>query len=279
MKQPEMKRHFIIPDTQVRPGVPTDHLEWVGQAIVDYKPTAVLHLGDHWDFPSLSSHDKPGSLKMEGARYEDDVASGCEAFVTIGAPMFKEIRRQSRNKNAWNPDRHFLFGNHCDRVTRAINEDPKMSGCISLRHCVTDGWLRHPFLQKLWVNGVCYSHYFQNNGSRFAIGGSIDNRLNKVGETFVQGHQQGLIYGSRMYPTGKTRHGLVAGSCYLHREEYRGNQGQRHWRGCVVLNEVNDGDYCIMPLTLEYLCRKYEKTSLYEYMRKRYKKDNWDHLK
>jgi hypothetical protein len=60
----------------------------------------------------------------------------------------------------------------------------------------------------------------------------------------------------------------VAGSCYAHDEEYRGAQGQGHWRGIVVLNEVRDGDYCVMPLTLDYLCRKYEGIGLAEYLRK-----------
>lgn len=272
------RRHFLIPDTQVRPKVPLDHIPWIAQAIVDYAPDAVIHLGDHWDMPSMTSWEKPGSLHMEGQRYEEDTAVGSEAFARLSAPMHAEIRRQSRNKRAWNPERHFLFGNHEDRITRAINADPKMSGCLGLHHLITNGWQRHDFLDRLWVDGVLYSHYFQNTSSKFAIGGSIDNRLNKIGESFCQGHQQGLLYGTRVYPTGYTRHGLVAGSCYLHREEYRGNQGQRHWRGVVILNEVKDGDYCIMPLTLSYLCRKYENMDLVKYMRKKYRHDNWDHL-
>ncbi|MNL83229.1 hypothetical protein D3C87_2108190 [compost metagenome] len=36
----------------------------------------------------------------------------------------------------------------------------------------------------------------------------------------------------------------------------------------VVLNEVHDGDYCVMPLTLDYLCRRYEGISLGEYLRR-----------
>ena len=38
-----------------------------------------------------------------------------------------------------------------------------------------------------------------------------------------------------------------------------------------VLNEVRNGDYCVMPLTLDYLCRKYEGMSLAKYLRKKYK--------
>ena len=41
------KRHFVIPDTQVKKGVPIDHMAWIGAAIRDYKPDVVVHLGDH----------------------------------------------------------------------------------------------------------------------------------------------------------------------------------------------------------------------------------------
>ena len=73
----------------------------------------------------------------------------------------------------------------------------------------------------------------------------------------MQGHQQGFMYGNRVFPTGKTRHGLVAGSFYLHDEGYKGPQGNDHWRGCVVLNGVKDGDYDLMPLRMDYLQRTY----------------------
>lgn len=268
----------MIPDTQVRKGVPLDHIPWVAQAIVDYAPDVVVHIGDHWDNPSLSKHDAKGSLKMEGARYEDDIAVGNEAFVDLGASMFKEIKRQSRNKSAWDPERHFAFGNHEHRAKRATDEEPKLIGCVGTHHMLTHGWKRHPFLERFWVDGLVYSHYFQAQNSSFPISGSIDNRLNKIGESFVQGHQQGFLYGNRVYPTGRMRHGLVAGSCYLHKEDYKGKQGNNHYRGVVILNEVKDGDYCIMLLSLKYLCQRYEGTDLQTYMKKRYKGEDWSHL-
>jgi hypothetical protein len=264
---------------QVRPGVPLDHVGWVAQALVDYQPDVIVNIGDFWDYPSLSTHDKPGSLALEGARYEEDTLIGCDAFNTLSAPLNLEIKRQSRNKKRWKPELHFAFGNHEDRVTRAANADPKMSGSLSLRHCTTPGWQRHDFLSRFWVDQIVFSHYFQNQNSKFPIAGTIDNRLTRIGESFVQGHQQGFLYGSRVYPTGRMRHGLVAGSCYLHAENYKGAQGNSHFRGIVVLNEVSAGNYCVMPLTLSYLCRRYEKMDLLPYMQKYYKKQNWDHLR
>lgn len=264
-------RHLIVPDTQVRPGVPVDHIDWIAQAIVDYMPDTVVHLGDHWDMPSLSMHDGPGSAPMEGARYEDDVAAGNEAFERLCAPMEAEIARlKRRRQRAWKPRKLFLFGNHENRIDRAINNAPKWAGTIGEHHLKTRDWERHSFLSRVWQDGVLYSHYFQSAHSHHAIGGTIDNRLNKIGASFVQGHEQGFRYGTRIQASGAIWHGLVAGSCYLHDEPYRGNQGQGHWRGIVVLNEVRNGDYCVMPLTLDYLCRKYERISLSEFMRKKY---------
>jgi hypothetical protein len=49
----------------------------------------------------------------------------------------------------------------------------------------------------------------------------------------------------------------VAGSFYLHDEGYRGPQCNNEWRGIIVLNEVKDGDYDVMPLSMSYLERKF----------------------
>jgi hypothetical protein len=263
------KRHFLIPDTQVRPGVPTAHIDWIAQAIVDYMPDVVVHIGDHWDMPSLSMHDGPGSMKLEGARYEDDVAAGNNAFARLCAPMEAEQARLVRRKQRqWNPRKVFCFGNHENRINRAVNNSPKWAGVIGEHHLNTRDFERHPYLARVWQDVIVYSHFFQSSHSSHAIGGSIDNRLNKIGASFVQGHEQGFRYGTRIQASGATWHGLVAGSAYLHDEDYRGNQGQGHWRGVVVLNEVHDGDYCVMPLTLDYLCRRYEGISLGEYLRR-----------
>jgi hypothetical protein len=264
-------RIFQIPDTQVKPGVPLDHLDWIAKAIIEYRPDVVIHSGDHWDFPSLNGHAKPGSAPMEGKRYLSDVEAGNEALERIDAP----IRKQ---RKSWTPRKIFLLGNHEDRADRAANDDPKFFGHVGSVDCDTLGWERHAFLERVWVEGICFSHYFQGSHSWRPIGGEVSNRLSKIGCSFVQGHEQGFRYGNRIMASGKTVHGLVAGSCYLHVEDYRGAQGQTHWRGVVVLNGVEDGDYCVMPLTLNYLCQKYTGMGLREYMVRTYPHGDWRHL-
>lgn len=267
-----MRRHVVIPDTQIRAGVPTAHLSWAAAWIVEHKPDVIVHLGDHWDMPSLSAYDAPGSMKMEGARYESDVEAGNDAFRLLSSPVQAEIDRLKRGKRKqWNPERHFLFGNHEQRIERAINSNPKFAGMIGDHHMLTPGFSRHGYLKRLWLDGIVYSHFFQSSHSSHAIGGSIDNRLNKIGASFVQGHEQGIRYSTRQQASGKEWHGLVCGSFYLHDEGYRGAQGQNHFRGIVVLNEVEDGEYCVMPLTANYLCRWAEGISVGEWLRRNYK--------
>lgn len=267
-----MRSHLVIPDTQIRPGVPDIHLEWIGRWAVDNTPDAIIHVGDHWDMPSLSAYDAPGSGKREGARYEEDVASGNTAFERLNALIQAEInRRANGHRKRWSPERHFLFGNHEQRIERAVNADPRFYGVIGYHHLKTPGWERHGYLERLWLDGVLYSHFFQSSHSSYAIGGSVDNRLNKIGASFVQGHEQGLRYGTRIQASGANWHGLVAGSCYLHDEGYRGAQGQGHWRGIAILEEVANGDYCVRLKTLNSLCLEYEGITVGEWLRRNYK--------
>jgi hypothetical protein len=80
------------------------------------------------------------------------------------------------------------------------------------------------------------------------------------------GHQQGLK--TAMREVGGTRHqGLVLGSTYLHDEEYIGPQGNAYWRGIAVCHQVENGTYDPMFVSLDYLCRRYEKKTLAQFMR------------
>lgn len=259
-----MTTHLVIPDTQVKPGVPTAHLEWIGQYIEDQRPDTVIHLGDHWDMPSLSSYDR-GKKAMEGRRYAVDVDAGNRALRLLTAAV-KDANRGKRQAQRYSPRWVLLRGNHEHRIARAVEDDARLEGAVSLDHLESPGWEVHGFLDPVHIDGVTYAHYLYNPMTGRPYGGqSIDTRLKTVGHSFTMGHQQGLWYGLRPTIRG-THHGLVAGSCYLHDEEYLGPQATRYWRGVVVCHEVNDGTYDPMFVSLDYLCRKYEGVTLDRYL-------------
>jgi hypothetical protein len=75
----------------------------------------------------------------------------------------------------------------------------------------------------------------------------------------IAGHQQGkqIAYATRA--DGKTITSIIAGSCYEHDEDYMGPQGNKHWRGVIMLHEVNDGAFDEMFVSLKYLNDRYGK--------------------
>jgi hypothetical protein len=277
----EPRKHYLIPDTQVAPGDPLDHLDWIAADIVRRKPDVIVHIGDHWHNDALSTHEGPGSVAKEGARIEADIDAGNVALHRLMKPVHDEIERlQRRKQRAWKPRLVFCEGNHEYRVQRAIDADPRWIGTLSMRHMDVEiqGFERHPFLKPVEVDGVHYAHYFQSEKTAKPIGGSLDNRLNKIGVSCVSGHEQGLLMHRRPLPVGKTIHCIVAGSCYLKTEDYRGAQRQNEWRGVVVLNDVRGGDFEPMPLTLRYLCREATGRELVDYMREKYPAGEWGYL-
>ena len=268
-KAERLTSHLVIPDTQIKPGVPTDHLRWICQYIVDRQPDVVILLGDHWDMPSLSSYDK-GKKQFEGRRYEDDVRAGNEAIKLLTNPT-KEYNRRRKPANQYHPRWVFLYGNHEARILRAIEENAVLEGKVDLNDLDTSGWETHDFLEVVWIDGIAYSHYFYNPMTTRPYGGQAATRIKTIGHSFTMGHQQTLDYTIR-FVGGKSQHGLVAGACYIHDEEYKGPQGNAHWRGIVVKHDVHDGQYNPMFVDLDYLCRRYEGMSLEDFVFSRYYK-------
>lgn len=259
------KRHFIIPDTQVKGGVPLDHFVWLGRAIAKYKPDRIIHLGDHWDFESVSRHNTPRA--QEGKRILECVNSGNRALEILD--------EASGGYRA--AEQIILRGNHEDRLQRYLDNHPELEGVVGY-HLLNEkdhGWTpidyRYGAPQAVILDGISYAHYFANVNTGKPIGGNASYKLAAIGTPFVQGHVQGFDIGTKQYATGRTIRGIVAGSCYLHDEEYKG-MANSHWRGALVLNEVENGEFSEMPLTMNYLCEEFGGgMGLKRYMQRKYK--------
>lgn len=262
--------HIVIPDTQCKPGVDMTHLTWIGRYLCEQfygKPNVtIVHLGDHWDMPSLSLWDK-GKFKMEGRRVAEDIEAGNAGLELLDAPTAARNAMMRRDKmRQWHPRKVLLRGNHEDRIGRYLDENPNMRGFLDEGQLLSPGWEVHPFLRPVFIDGVGYAHYWANPMTGRPIGSMAGSRIKQVGHTFTMGHQQVLDYAIR-FVKGKSQHALIAGACYLHDEDYKGYQGNAHWRGIVVCFQVEDGSYDPMFLSLDYLCRRYEGVRLTEYLK------------
>ncbi len=153
------RTHVVIGDTQCRPGVPTAHLGWIGRYIVDQfagRDVSVIHLGDHYDMPSLSLYDR-GKKAFEGRRYRADIDAGNEAFDKLCKPL-ERYNASRRARDRWHPDRHLLLGNHEARIARAVEDDATLEGTMGYHdfNVEAHGWKVHPFLKPVRIDGVAY---------------------------------------------------------------------------------------------------------------------------
>lgn len=251
-------RILVIPDCQVREGVPLDHLTWAGKAICEYRPDVVVNIGDFADMPSLSSHDVKGSKYFEGLRYKKDVEVVKDAMQQLLAPLRELQSRQKKNKEkVYKPRLVLTLGNHENRIDRAVNNNPTLEGLIQVGDLGYErDWEVHPFLHPVFIGGVGFNHYWPV-GVMGRPAGTAAAIVNKLHMSCVAGHQQGkqVAYGKRA--DGRPITGIIVGSYYLHDESYMDQLSNRHWRGLLVMNEVNDGHFDEMFLSIEYLEKKY----------------------
>jgi hypothetical protein len=250
-----------IPDTQVKPGVPLVHLSWIGEYMAAKKPDIIICAGDFSDMESLSSYDV-GKRSFEGRSYERDIEASREGMALLMNPIKREMARVNapkRHGKKWRPRLEMLYGNHEDRIDRAVENDRKLEGLMSKDDLgyAEFGWTTHEFLDVLTVEDIAFSHFFAS-GRKGLPCVSAQSILNKKHQSCVAGHQQGrqVAYGTRA--DGRSITTVIAGSCYLHDEVYMGNQGNQHWRGIMFMHEVKNGTFDEMFVSLNYLERKYE---------------------
>lgn len=252
-------KHLVIPDCQVKPGQDFSYLRRVGQYIVDKQPDVIVNIGDFADMPSLSSYDF-GKRQFEGRRYRDDVMATRDAMVALLQPLNDYNHRQQKNgKKQYRPYMVMTLGNHEERIQRAVDNDAKLEGVLSIEDLRYKeyGWEVHNFLEIVCIDGVAYSHYFVT-GIAGRPSSTANAQLNKQHMSCVAGHQPGLQIATSHRSDGTRLTGIIAGSCYEHFEDYQGPQGNRYWRGILMLHEVVDGQFDLMPVSLEYLKKKYD---------------------
>lgn len=253
-----MTTHLVLPDIQVKPWHDASYLRSIGHYAVAKRPDTIVCLGDFADMPSLSSYDA-GTKAFEGRRYRDDIIAAHRAMDCLLGPLHEFNRAAKKNhRERYNPKLVLTLGNHENRINRATNNDAKLDGTIGIEDLNYEGlgWQVVPFLDVIVLDGIAYSHYFTSGVlGRACV--SAQQQLAKKHMSCISGHQQGFQMATGHRADGKQLTSIIAGSCYLHDEDYMGPQGNKHWRGCLMLHNVNEGEFDLVQVPLHYLEKKY----------------------
>lgn len=237
---------YIIGDTQSKPGV-KNPLITIAHHICELRPKVTMHLGDHWDFPSLSYYDK-GKKSHRIHNYYDDVNAGNMAMAEFWIIIEEKWP-------TWRTDCKFIIlkGNHEARRDRAMEYCDETYLPYFEKHAPDYyNWHEvHEFLEIVKVEGINFSHYFQNLNSDKAIGTARLLCMRKH-KSCIAGHMQGFDYTEMMTDDGMIQ-SMIVGSTYYHDEEYK-KQSNHHWRGTVVLYNLDGkGQYDYARYSLDFL--------------------------
>lgn len=254
------RKHLVIPDTQIKPGIPLDHIDWIAKYAIEKRPDVLVIIGDWADMPSLSSYDV-GTKSYEGRTYRDDILAANDGLQRLMAPIDADIKRRIDNhRPRWDLRKIVTLGNHEDRIDRAIEQDRKLEGTISMDDLFFKQWgfEVYPFRKPVIVDGVAYCHYFVSGqmGRPVTTARSL---LNKHHMSCFAGHQQGRDIAYAKRADGRRITGIICGSCYRHDEAYLDPQSNEHWRGIYMLHEVVDGSFDEMPVSLRFLEERYKR--------------------
>lgn len=217
-----------------------------------------MQIGDFADMESLSSYDT-GKKSFEGRRYKADIEAAKTGMELLLKPLRDYNRSRKRTKHGpYVPEMHLTLGNHEQRIPIAVEKDAKLDGLLSISDLGYEGfgWKVHPFLQPVVIDGVAYCHYF-TTGQMGRPCTTAQMILNKHHMSAFAGHQQGRSIWHGHRADGQEMTAIIAGSFYLHDEAYLTPQTNRHWRGIYVLNEVEDGYFDEIAVSMRYLKRRF----------------------
>ena len=247
--------HLIIPDSHSHYEHNNDRADWLSKLIIDVSPDVVIHLGDSADMPSLSGYDK-GHASFQGRTYEADIYSHLEFQERLWNPI------RARKKKL--PRSIFCVGNHEDRITRAIDIQPELSGTISLDDLQLPKWYdevvwysgRTPGI--IQVDGIYYAHYFVGISGR-AIGGERPGYavLQKKHASCTYGHNHQLDWFIRSDPEGKKLMGLSAGCFFDYESDWAGSSNKLYSRGIAIKRNVENGHYDLQWISLDAIKKEY----------------------
>ncbi len=255
------KKHLLIPDCQIKPGVPLEHLTALGNYIIDQRPDTIIQIGDFADMHGLSYYDR-GKLSGKSQNIQEDLDAAAEGMDHLMEP----IRAYNRHANLGHRTRYkprmvLTLGNHENRITRYIDANPEQAGLWGLDNLPYDEWEVYAFLQPVEIDGILYCHYFPRNAQGRVVQtlrGAPNARLQVQREmqSASAGHLQGIDISCHQ-GGNRRRYGIIAGSFYQHEEDYLGPQGTAYWRGVLVKHQVKEGEYDLMLVSLNYLLEEW----------------------
>ena len=256
-----MVDHLVIPDAHVTPDTSNERFTWAANLAIERQPKYIICLGDLADMESLSSYDK-GKKSFEGRRYVKDTEAAQNALMLFEAVINKYNSSRGKLKKAkYQPKKVMLYGNHEERINRAIELHPEFDGSIGYSNLGYSnfGWDVIPYLKPINIGGIWYSHYVPSGVMGNSISGNNIARtlLGKKHASCTVGHSHLLDYAVDADPSGRKIMGLSAGCYFEGTPDFAHATAHLWWRGIVYKHGVRDGEYDLETIDIGRMKQEY----------------------
>lgn len=250
------KKLLLLPDAHAHPDYPNQRADYVAKLIIDEKPDIVVDIGDTADMTSLANYDK-GKRSFAGKSYSADINSHNDFQDRLWAP----VKRQKKKM----PDRYRFIGNHEERIDRALDLSPELEGTIGYDDLLLDDYYDEVIYYEgntpgvKVIEGIAFAHYFITGVMGRPVSGEHPaySLLNKNFKSSIQGHTHILDYCTRTNSDGDKISSVVAG-CYTDYDApWAGSVNRLWWRGVIILDNVEDGQFDLRTISLKNLERTY----------------------
>lgn len=262
------KTTLVIGDPHAEPGQSNERFEALGNLVAATQPDYMVQLGDFHTLDSISSHNTKKPLLREGGRLVDDLEAGLDAYTKMMAPINKYNKTLTKHKKKkYNPVKHWLYGNHEDRVYRYIQEAPELLGLVNLSAMLDlakDNWNVHQYREYAYINEAGrttgFTHIPMNKRLNQPISGEYVARRAADTHAFdvVFGHTHRYGVHGATVVGADTNYGINAGwfgdfiPGYVH-----GNEGNVDWWAGVVFLTHTDAGLIIQPVPMDAIKKDY----------------------
>jgi hypothetical protein len=247
---------LLVPDAHVTTGDDLLRFKCLSRFILDRKPSTILLGGDFADMLCLNSFDSNLKAAIEGRKYKLEVD-------TVNLALDELLSFKKKDKS-YNPRLVFIEGNHCNRISRYIEQNPTLEGIIGVKESFRleeRGFEFIPYKKFINIQDVLFTHVPLNNAgqpisSKFAV--------HKVGEvtskSMVFFHSHTVALASTFRHGDKEPIQIFNGGCFFENQEpgHYADDNPRANEKCIsILTIYKPGRFDIEQISLERLKEQY----------------------
>jgi hypothetical protein len=241
---PGVHKILAIPDSHASVYTDNGRFDWAAKLAKDRKVGYVVQIGDFCSWDSVSTHEKPGTIKFsKKPNFETEFSVFHDALSLLSKIKARKI---------------ITFGNHESRLYNYEDQNPACAGMLSGRMeqaFESNGWEFYPYGMEVFVEGVSFTHKPFNIMGKPKSNAQI--RRDLMYDMYT-GHDHHKL--DEQIPKQGGHVTLISGGCFMpdgYEPDYAKFAQTGWFYGCQILTVENGKIQAVEWISMKELERKY----------------------